>query len=197
MLLSLNFLKSVDKFTCLYVFFNFKKSLFQQKNLIELIIIQVDFLSIVQPLVFIFQEGRKTSYIIFRSISRWLPRLFSISPIDENVNTFLNGSLIIQSKWCSHRASGDFLIHVLQANVLLISQPYRSINESIRAISAALLRMYLLDLCCRSIKTSRLQCRNLFFVVVLLHLDGDGRDACFPKTHHPQWTAAWNVVWDN
>lgn len=77
---------------------------------------------------------------------------------------FLNGSLIKQSKWCGHRASGDFLIHVLQANVLLISQPYRSINESIRAISAALLRMYLLDLCCRSIKTSRLQCRNLFFL---------------------------------
>lgn len=137
-----------------------KKSLSPPKKL-KLIIIQVDFLSIMQPLVFVFW-GKKNP-IHYLSINKSLTAQTLLDFANRwECKHFLNGSLIIQSKWCGHRASGDFLIHVLQANVLLISQPYRSINKSIRAISAALLRMYLLDLCCRSIKTSWLQRRNLF-----------------------------------
>lgn len=140
-----------------------KKAFRPPKTHTELIIIQVNFLSIVQPLVFIFLRGKKNP-IHYLSINKSLTAQTLLDFANRReCKHFLNGSLIIQSKWCGHRASGDFLIHVLQANVLLISQPYRSINQSIRAIGVALLRTYLLDLCCRSIKTSGLQRRNLFF----------------------------------
>lgn len=134
---------------------------------------------------------RKT-HCVFQSIRRWLPRLFSISSIKKKKKKckhFLNGSLIIQSKWSSHRASGDFIIHVLQANVLLISWPYRSINKSIHAISVDL-HIYLSALWSRSIKISRQQCQNLCMcrlIFMFFHLNSYGGDVHFYKNMSLSW----------
>lgn len=108
----------------------------------------------------------KKTYL--QSISCWLSRLFSISSI-KKMYTLSNGSLIIQSKWSSQRASGDLIMHVLQANVLLISWPNWSINKSIHAISAGLcIFIRAVKQINNDIKTKSLHAQTNFFVLLYL-----------------------------